>query len=150
MKVTVESDISAPPDVVFTVVADVARWADFISGIDRVEILTGGPIGVGTRIRETRTMFGRSASEEMTVAELTPPRRLVLTAENHGTRYVATHDIAPSANGARLVLAFEGTPVTVAARIFSVIGLLFLKSLRRKLEEDLRELKVEAERRAKA
>jgi uncharacterized protein YndB with AHSA1/START domain len=149
MNVSLETDIAAPPGVVFATVTDVARWADFISGIDRVEMLTDGPVGIGSRFRETRTMFGRSASEEMTVAELAPPRRLVLTAENHGTRYVATHDIMPSPMGARLVLGFEGTPVTVAARLFSVIGLLFVGTLRRKLEEDLREFKAEAERRVR-
>ena len=71
--------IAAPPDVVFATMADIARWPEFIGGIERVELLTDGPVRVGTRFRETRTMFGRSASEEMTVAELAPPHRFVLT-----------------------------------------------------------------------
>ena len=126
MQVTVETEVAAPPDVVFATMADIAHWPEFIGGIERVELLTDGPMRVGTRFRETRTMFGRSASEEMTVAELVPPHRLVLTAENHGTRYVATHEVTPTANGARLALTFAGTPVTVAARLFSVIGILFI------------------------
>ena len=35
-------------------------------------------------------MFGRQATEEMTVAALEPPNRTVLTAQNHGVRYTAT------------------------------------------------------------
>jgi uncharacterized protein YndB with AHSA1/START domain len=150
MQVTVETEIAAPPEVVFATMADVARWPDFIGDIERVELLAEGPVRVGTRFRETRQMFGRSASEEMTVAELDSPRRCVLTAENHGTRYVATHEVTPTPNGARLALTFAGTPVTLAARLFSVVGLLFMGSLRRKLETDLRAVKAEAERRAAA
>jgi uncharacterized protein YndB with AHSA1/START domain len=149
MEVTVETEIAAPPDIVFATMTDVARWPDFIGGVERVEVLTEGPVRVSTRFRETRQMFGRPATEEMTVADLEPPRRFVLTAENHGTRYVATHEVTPSASGARLALTFAGTPVTFAARLFSVIGLLFMGSLRRQLETDLREVKAEAERRAR-
>ena len=150
MQVSVETEIAAPPDVVFATMTDVARWPDFIGEVERAELLTDGPVRVGTRFRETRQMFGRSASEEMTVAELELPRRFVLTAESHGTRYIATHEVTPTPKGARLALTFAGTPVTVAARLFSMIGLLFMGSVRRKLEGDLTQVKVEAERRAQA
>ena len=33
-------------------------------------MLSDGPIGVGTRLRETRIMFGRPATEVMTIAAL--------------------------------------------------------------------------------
>jgi hypothetical protein len=135
--------------VVFATMMDIARWPAFIRGIERVEMLTDGPVRVGTRFRETRTMFGRSASEDMAVAELAPPFRLVLTAENHGTRYVVTHEVTPAPNGARLVLTFAGTPVTAAARLFSIIGFLFMGAVRRKLEDDLAQVKAEAERRGR-
>jgi uncharacterized protein YndB with AHSA1/START domain len=149
MQVTVETEIAAPPEIVFATMTDVVCWPDFIGGVERVEILTQGPVRVGTRFCETRQMFGRSASEEMTVAEFAPPRRFVLTAENHGTRYTATHEVTPTPNGAHLALTFAGTPVTLAARLFSVIGLLFMGSLRRQLEDDLAEVRAEAERRAR-
>ena len=150
MQVTVETTIAAPPDVVFATMTDVARWPEFIRSVERMEMLTDGAVRVGTRFRETRTMFGRSASEEMTVAELSSPHRLVLTAENHGTRYVATHVVTPAPNSARLALTFAGTPVSVAARLFGVIGLMFMGTVRRKLEDDLTQVKAEAERRALA
>jgi len=115
MRLEAAVEIAAPPDVVFAQVADIERWPQTVRAIEDIELITAGPVRVGTRFRETRTMFGRKAAEEMTVAEFDPPRRFVLTAENHGTRYVATHAVEPVADGSRLVLAFEGVPVTLAA-----------------------------------
>jgi len=148
MRLEAAVEIAAPPDVVFAQVADIERWPQTVRAIEDIELITAGPVRVGTRFRETRTMFGRKAAEEMTVAEFDPPRRFVLTAENHGTRYVATHAVEPVADGSRLVLAFEGVPVTLAARLFSVIGSLFTGALRRQLNADLADLKAAIERRA--
>jgi carbon monoxide dehydrogenase subunit G len=148
MKLEVATNIAAPPDTVFALLTDVARWPQTIRGVEAVEFLTGGgPVRIGTRFRETRTMFGRKATEEMTVAEIAP-HRLVLTAENHGTRYVATHTIEPAVGGSRLVLGFEGVPVSLIARMFGVIGVLFAGALRHQLEADLADLKAAAELRA--
>ena len=92
-------------------------------------------------------MYGRQATEEMTVGRLDPPRRFDLAAENHGARYLAIHEVAPEADRSRLTLRFGATPLTLAARIFSVIGFLFAGSIRKQLQRDLDDVKAEAERR---
>ncbi len=150
MKLEAATDIAAPPAAVFAVMMDISRWPQIIRGIERIEVLTAGPIGAGARFRETRTMFGRTATEEMTVAEVVSPQRLVFTAENHGTRYRVVHSVQAAPDGARLTVAFEGTPVTITARLLSAIGVLFAGALRRQLESDLADIKAEAERRAAA
>jgi hypothetical protein len=95
-------------------------------------------VAVGTRFRETREMFGRKATEEMTVAEIEPPRRLVLTAFNHGTAYRVEH---------LLTAESAGTRVTLAARLLMPLGLLFRGTVRRQLVSDLADLGHEAGRR---
>ncbi len=102
MKLEIETEIAAPPHVVYATVTDIARWPEFIRAVERLEMLTAEPIGVGTKFRETRTMFGRTATEEMTVAALNPPGRFDLTAENHGTRYLAHHEIVATPGGSNL------------------------------------------------
>ena len=149
MKIDVEADIAAPPEVVYTVVTDIAHWQDFIRAIERLEILNSGPIAVGTKFRETRVMLGRSATEEMTVATLDPPRRFDLTAENHRTRYRARHDIEPLPGGTRLHLTFEGTAVTLGAKLGMAIGFLFKGAVKKQLQSDFADIKAEAERRAR-
>ena len=52
------------------------------------------------------------------------------------------------ADGSRVVMHFQGTPQTLAARIMSVMMVFFVSSLRRMLQADAEELAREAERRA--
>ena len=80
MRMSVETLIDAPPQLVFPAIADIESWSSMISAISAIVLLTPGPVAVGTRFRETREMLGRKATEEMMVAEVEPPRRLVLTA----------------------------------------------------------------------
>ncbi len=147
MRMSVETLIDAPPQVVFAAIADIESWSSMISAISEIVLLTPGPVAVGTRFRETREMFGRKATEEMTVAEIEPPRRLVLTAFNHGTAYRVEHLLAAEGTGTRVTLAFEGRPVTLAARLLMPLGLLFRGTVRRQLASDLADLGREAERR---
>jgi uncharacterized protein YndB with AHSA1/START domain len=150
MKLEVETPIDAPPAVVFATMTDVPHWPAFIRGMESVELVNGTSIAPGTRFRETRTMFGRKAVEEMTVATLKPPHRFVVTAENNGMRYVVTHDVTPASGGSHLKLTFESMPQTFAARLMSVVALLMAGSLRKQLASDLADLRAEAERRARS
>ena len=86
----------------------------------------------------------------MTLAQIEPPRRFLLTAFNHGTAFRAEHLFAPEAAGTRTTLVFEGQPATLLARLFTPLGWLFLGTLKRQLELDLADLKREAERRHRA
>jgi hypothetical protein len=144
MQVAVECPVEAPPDVAFAASIDVSNWPRFISGIQSVAVPTPGPVAAGTRFLETRVMFGRQATEEMTFAEIAPPDRLVLTAFNHGTAYRAEHLFAAEGAG---TLVFEGRPAAPLSRLFAPLGWLFLGTLKRQLERDLADLKAEAERR---
>jgi hypothetical protein len=148
MQCSVERLIRAPREIVFAVASDIPRWPEVISSIDRIELLTPGPIAAGSRFRETRRMFGREAAEEMTVSELTPPELFVLTAENHGTRYRAEHIFAPAHDATHVTLVFSGAPVTFLARLLSPLGRVMLGHLEKQLEADLDDLKHAAERRA--
>lgn len=148
MKIEIETMVAAPPQIVYGTLTDLAHWPEFLRGVARVEVLTPGTLAIGTRFRETRTMLGRSTTEEMTVAALDPPHRFELTAENHGTRYRVVQNVSAVAGGSQLRLSFEGTPVTLAAKLGAVLALLFKGAVTRQLQSDLADVKAEAERRA--
>ena len=147
MRMSVETLIDAPPHGVFAILADLHAWPSVISAI------AGGhaprrAVAVGTRFRETREMFGRKATEEMTVAEIEPPRRLILTAFNHGTAYRVEHLLAAEGTGTRVTLAFEGRPVATPRRgCCCRLACSFRGTVRRQLASDLADLGREAERR---
>ena len=147
MQIVVETIIDAPPPAVFAVAADIAAWPQFMGGIRDVDILTPGPIASGTRFRETRIMFGRTAAEDMTIAEFQPPSRLLLTAFNHGTDYTVDHTLTSAGSGTRLLLRFDGRPVTLLSRLLSPLGRLFAGRVQSQIEKDVADLKREAERR---
>ena len=140
-EVTIREQISASPERVFAVASDFANAPKAIPGILRVEMLTPGPVGVGSRFRETRKMFGKEASEEMTVAEIEPPRRYLLTAESHGSRYRTEFRFEPAAAGTEVVMTFRGEPLTAFAKVMTFVMKPMIKSVAKLCARDLADLK---------
>ena len=60
--VEVRRHVAAPVERVWALATDLEGSPRVVRGIEAVEVLTPGPFGVGTRWRETRRMFGRSAA----------------------------------------------------------------------------------------
>jgi len=150
MRIVVETDVAAPPEVVYDTVTDVRGWPRFIRAIESIELVGMEEVGIGTRFRETRTMFGRKATEEMTIRVMDRPRLFSHTAESHGTSYLGEHRITPMPGGARLSILFEGRPVRLSAWLLLPLGLAFAGTVRRHLTGDLEDVRKEAERRANA
>ena len=146
MKLETEIFIDAPPAVVFAAAIDIPRWPERVQAITKVEMLSEGPIGIGTRFRETRMMFGREASEEMEITAFAPPNRFATQAQNCGTRYLSEHLFEPVDGGTKVVFAFSGEPVTLMARLTAPLGRLMMPSIVKAIEGDLRDLKVAVEK----
>lgn len=140
-ELTMREQIAAPPERVFAVASDFANAPKAIPAILRVEMLTPGPVRPGARFRETRKMFGKEASEEMTVAELEPPRRYLLTAESHGCRYRTEFRFEPVAAGTEVVMTFRGEPLTALAKVMTIVMKPMFKSVAKLCARDLADLK---------
>ena len=138
--------VAATPERTFGVFADFENCADYISGIIKSEVLTDGPIDVGSRFRETRRMFGREASEEMEITIFDPPNAYSLRAFSHGTEYRTRFEFTPEEGGTRVKMIFEGRPQSFMAK---VMGLLFggmaKKTVINMIRQDLLDGKAAAE-----
>lgn len=141
--------VNAPPGIVFAVATDVENWSNSICGIERVELLTPGPVGVGSRIRETRKMFGRESVEELEFTAFEPPKRYVLSANSCGVRFESEHRFVPDISGTLVELAIRMQPLTIFAKLFAPIGKLMMGGMKKALEADLDDLKAAAESRVK-
>src|SRR3954470_7624137 len=108
--VQVESRINAPADRVFALLTNLADLPRLIPDIKKVEVLTPGPVGVGTRFKETRVMFGKEATETMEFAAFDPPDGYTLVANSCGCRYEITHECRPEAGGTAAAVNFRMTP----------------------------------------
>lgn len=143
--VEVHRTIAAPPERVFRIATDLRNIEKTMSGIDSAEVLTDGPFGEGTRWRETRTLYGRQATEEMWVTGFDPPRSYVVEAESHGAQYRTEITFAPEGDRTRVTFRFEAHPLSLVARVFSILSGLMAKSVRQALEQDLDDLKQASE-----
>lgn len=146
--ITVTRQVAAPTRRVWELIVDLTNASEMISAIRKVEILSGpSPLGVGTTWRETRVMFGREATETMTVTSLDPGRSYSTRAEGHGTVYVSTLAVeATGADSCVLSMSFEGRPTTAGARIMGkATGWLFTPATRKALAQDLADIAGAAE-----
>ncbi len=145
MGIEIKTHIEAPVETVFEKATDFARAAEKISGIEKMEMLTDGPVGKGARFRETRVMFGREAIEEMEVVEFSPPDRYALGCENHGCRYHSEFHFSPRGSGTDVAMTFEATPLTLGAKIMSFLMRPMMKSVATHCAKDLEDLKASIE-----
>ncbi len=146
MQISCSEHINASPESVFAASTDVARWPETISAITKTEIMTEGPVGVGTTFRETRVMFGKEASETMTFARFDPPREYMLTAASHGCKYETTFTFTPEAGGTRVDMNFKGEPTTFMSKVMSaVMGPMLKGTMVKCIAKDLQDLKANLE-----
>jgi uncharacterized protein YndB with AHSA1/START domain len=138
--VTVSQQVAAPVERVFAAATDFAGAASRISGIRAVRVFTDGPTRVGTRFEETRVMFGREAKETMEVVALDPPRSYVLRAESHGCRYRTELRFTPRDGGTLVEMEFGAEPLTLAAKVMSVLFAPMMKSVVKLCGKDLADL----------
>ena len=147
--VTVSRTVAAPVETVWAVATDLTAAPETLTGVTRVEVLEGEIFGVGTRWRETRTMMGREATEEMVVTAATAPSSYTVEADNHGVHYVSTFAFAPlGANRTEVTMTFAGTPTAPQNPLVKLMGRFGLRMVRKTLEQDLADLARAAEARA--
>lgn len=138
--------VAAPVERVFDVATDLARAAERIRGIERIELLTEGPMRVGTRWRETRKMMGQSSTETLEVFALDRPRSYTVGCESCGTYFETTFRFAPDGDGTLVTLDARTESRSLMAKLMSPIGnLMFGKVMRKCMTEDLEDLARAAE-----
>lgn len=143
--VEVSIHIDAPAQHVFSIAADIPGAANTIKAITSIEMLTPGPVGLGTRWKETRMMFGKSASETMEVTAFDPPRSYTVEARSHGAHYLSLITVTPSAAGCDMRMTFTATPITRTAKLFSFMNFFMAGMIRKCFEADLKDIKAAAE-----
>jgi len=67
--------IKAPRERVFALTNDIDRAMEWLPAGVRIEKLTEGPVRVGSRYRETRTILGRDDTEIYEITVYEPPHR---------------------------------------------------------------------------
>ena len=147
MNVEVQVDISGIKEDVWKVITDIENSTDTIRGIKRIEVLEKPADSfVGLKWRETRTMFGKTATEVMWITDAVENQSYKTRAESHGAVYVTTLEVADAGENVRLSMNFEGTPQTFGAKLMSALmGGMMKKSTEEALMQDLMDIKAKVE-----
>lgn len=134
--------IHAPVERVFEVFSDLEQVSARVQDIVSLEVLSEGPMAVGTRWRETRKMFGKESTEEMWVTRFEPTNGYTVEAESHGSHYISTYVFASEGSETKVTLTFEGQALNFVAKLMSfIMGPMMKKTVKQCLEKDMTELK---------
>jgi hypothetical protein len=143
LEFTASEWIGASPNVVYGIATNLELAGKWMPNFVRMEKLTQGPFGPGTRFRETRKMFGKSATEVFEVIAAERPTRVELFVDgSQGTSKRGRYDYVYE-----FVEQDQGTRVTLTGRISRVpwfwqaVGRAFLGPMRKACEADLRAMK---------
>ncbi len=150
MEVAVSVDIDAPTQPVWDVISDIENCMDTISAINALEIIepAKGPSIMGLKWKETRTMFGKEASETMWITDLDEGRFYEARAESHGSVYLSRMTVEPKGDGSRLTMSFNGQPQTFGAKVmWALTGFMAKGAMRKACLQDLEEIKKKVEAR---
>lgn len=142
-ELTVSQQVGAQPESVWAVITDLDTFERTISAVEKVERLDDGDgFGLGTRWRETRKMFGRTATEEMEVTSIDDGLSYVTEADSHGAHYRTVMTVEPSGSGGtRLSTTFGAEPHGLVTKVVAAtVGRLFERATRKALEQDLAEI----------
>lgn len=149
--IEIHQDVRAPAEVVWAIITDLEHCPAVISGIESVHILDGpADFGVGTRWRETRVMFGRSASEEMTVTAVDPGRSYTTQAQHGKAQYTSVMSVEAKGEAACVLsMRFEARVSGVLNKTLGVlVGKIMQSSTRKLMAQDLADIAAAAEQRA--
>ena len=141
--VRAQRDIIAEAGDVWAVLTDLERFAKVLSAVDAVERVSGEGFGPGVRWRETRHMFGKTSTEEMWVAEMDAPQRMVVKAESKNTVYETVYELTPTGLGTRLSVTFGAQTGEASAGqkfAWALMGPLGAKATKSALEQDLADI----------
>lgn len=141
--------IEAPVETVFEVATDLPRAAQHIRGIERIELLTDLPIGVGTRWRETRRVMGRQDTQTMEITAFDPPKSYTIGCDSMGSHFETTFRFAEQPGGTDVTLDVSCEARSLGAMMMAPLGNLMMGTVMRKcMADDLDDLKTVAEARA--
>lgn len=147
MKLKAEIIINGTKEQIWKVITDIEGSVETINAIEKIEILEQPESGVlGLKWEETRTMFGKSATEIMWITEAIDNEYYQTRAENNGAIYISRLQIEDMGGQTKLTMEFEGEAQSAAAKIMSFLtGFLFKGATEKALQADLKDIKSSVE-----
>lgn len=136
---TVSKVFPAPVAEVFALFTDLDLWPDRVRDVTRVERLTDGPVGVGTRYTESRIVFKKEATETFEVTAFEPNARFETLAhfKSCGAKFRFDHRFVLDGAGTRVDLVVTSRAESWFGWLFAPLAYLMMPIFRKSLAGDL-------------
>ncbi len=121
MRVETGIDIDGPPEAVWELVSQPARYPDFATPSDAIVELGEGDLREGYVYKERGGIPPVKSVMTWTVAEVVPNRRLVSDGTDGNVRIHVDWDLAATASGTRLSHSMELSPAWFLAPVMAVM-----------------------------
>ncbi|MBL8746868.1 MAG: SRPBCC family protein [Phycisphaerae bacterium] len=144
--ITLTKRVNAPIERAYAVLTELDRATERIPNIKRLEVLTPGPVGRGTRFRETRMMFGKEATETLEITDVQPGRSITFEAGSCGARFSTTFTLTREGSGTLIEQVTSCTPVSFLARLMTPLSMLMMKPMKKMMQADLDHMALAMER----
>lgn len=136
----IESTFDADAETTFGILTDLPNAPDRIEAILKLEMLTDGPVGLGTKFRETRKMFGKESTEDMTITQFAPNESYTVEAESCGSHYTSRFTFVPNGEQTNVTMSFGAKPLTFMAKLMSPMLFCMRGVLRKCVVKDMADL----------
>lgn len=94
--------IAGSPREVFAVISDPREATRFLDNITSSTKLTDGPIGAGTRFRETRVVGKSESTADLVITAYDPDNHVAVTSEAEGITVTYHYRLTPEGGGTRV------------------------------------------------
>lgn len=115
--------------------------ANNVSAITSIELLTPGDVGIGSKYKETRVMFGKESSETMEITQFLPSNSFREEAQSNGMHYVTEWKFIAEGDKTTVSIDFSGKPTTLTARLLDVFFSFMTNGMKKAFLADMNDLK---------
>jgi hypothetical protein len=147
MIVEAQVTINGSKAAIWAAITNIENASETISGIENIEVLEKPANGlVGLKWRESRTLFGKTATVEKWITDAAENEFYKTKAESQGFVYLCTKSISESSGGITLTESHESKPQGIVAKLLSIpMGFLFKGVAKKALLQDLTDIKAAVE-----
>lgn len=147
MIVEAKATISGSKEAVWKAITDIENAASIISGIKNIEIIEKPASGlVGLRWKETRILFGDSATVVKWITEAVENEYYKTKAEESGFVFITTLRISTGSDGVTLTSAHETKPQGIVSHLKALPMIFFKGMIRGAIQHDLNDIKAAVEK----
>ncbi|HPF91275.1 MAG TPA: SRPBCC family protein [Flavobacteriales bacterium] len=134
--------INASKAAVWAATTDIARFAELLSGVKKIEIVHKPATGlVGLKWKETRTLFGKEATVEKWITEEKENEYYTTRAEQDGFVFITTNRVSGNDGSVTLTGIHETQPQSFAAKLKSLPMVFFKGVIKKAILQDLNDIK---------